>query len=378
MHAQNIIDMDISNQLSMLLKLGEEIAVKKNLDDILKILGDTAREILGVDRCSIFIYDGEKNELWTRVAHGVSEIRVPAGSGVVGKAALSQEVQIVIDAYNDFRFNREVDKQTGYVTKNIIAVPLLNHNRETIGVFQALNKKSGYFTTTDAEMLVLIGNYASVSLENALLYDRLKGSQIKIINKLSGAAEFKDNETSAHTKRVGLYTEIMAKGMGLGGDYCDLIKLTSPMHDIGKIGIPDKILLKPDKLDDDEFAVMRKHSMYGYEILFDPSDEILSMAAAIARDHHEKWSGGGYPLGKKGEEISLEGRITAVADVFDALTSRRPYKEPWSVERALKLIQSESGNHFDPSVVDIFLKEVDLIVSVKESNKDNEYLSEFE
>ncbi len=367
---ENIIDIDVSNQLFMLLKLGEEISSKTNLDDILKILGDTAREILQADRCSIFIYDEKKQELWTRVAHGVDEIRVTADTGVVGKAALSQEVQIVIDAYNDFRFNKEVDKQTGYVTQNIIAVPLLNHNRETIGVFQALNKKSGFFTATDAEILVLIGNYASVSLENALLYNKLKESQTKIIHKLSGAAEFKDNETSAHTKRVGMYTEIIAQAMGFDRDFCDLVKLTSPMHDIGKIGIPDSILLKPGKLDDDEFTVMKKHAMFGYEILFEDGDEILKMAATIARDHHEKWDGSGYPMGKKGEEISIQGRITAVVDVFDALTSRRPYKEPWSVERAVKLIQGESGTHFDPKVIDAFLEKLDTFIEIKNLFKD--------
>lgn len=363
-------NIDFDSRLFMLLKLGEEIASKTNIDDILKILGDTARDIIDADRCSIFIYDKKKHELWTKVAHGVDEIRVSADSGVVGKAALSKEVQIVIDAYNDFRFNKHVDKETGYITKNIIAVPLLNSKRETIGVFQALNKKSGFFDNTDAEMLVLIGNYASVSLENTLLYRELKNSQTKIIHKLSSAAEFKDNETSAHTKRVGLFAEVLAHDLGLDRDRCSLIKLTSPMHDIGKIGIADNILLKPGKLDDEEFKIMRTHAKIGYDILYDDSDEILKTAGIIALEHHEKWDGNGYPMGKKGEAISIEGRITALVDVYDALTSKRPYKEAWSYEDARALIQRERGTHFDPNVVDVFLKNFDKFKSIKEKYRD--------
>lgn len=356
---------ELHNQLFSLLRLGEELATKTNIDDILVVLGNSAREILGVDRCSIFIYDTEKEELWTKIAHGVDQIRVPSSTGVVGKAALSKEVQIVVDAYNDFRFNKEVDRQTGYVTKNIIAVPLLNSKGETIGVFQALNKHIGEFSNTDAEILVLIGNYASVSIENALLYKKLEDSQLKIINKLSGAAEFKDNETSAHTKRVGLFSELIAKELGFDERECFLIKLTSPMHDIGKIGISDGILLKPGKLDNEEFAVMKKHTLIGFNILYDESDAILKKAAIIAKEHHEKWDGSGYPDGKKGEEIDLGARITAIADVFDALTSERPYKEAWSVERAVELITSSKGSHFDPNIVDIFLKKLDDIVTIK-------------
>ncbi|MFP4332647.1 MAG: HD-GYP domain-containing protein [Campylobacterales bacterium] len=363
-------NVDFDSRLFMLLKLGEEIASKTNLDEILNILGDTARDIVEADRCSIFIYDKKKNELWTKVAHGVEEIRVSADSGVVGKAALSREVQIVIDAYNDFRFNKDIDKETGYLTKNIIAVPLLNSKRETIGVFQALNKKSGFFDNTDAEMLVLIGNYASVSLENALLYRELKESHTKIIHKLSSAAEFKDNETSVHTKRVGLFAEILGYELGLSRDRCSLLKLTSPMHDIGKIGIPDKILLKPGKLSDEEFEVMRTHAQIGYDILYDESDITLKTAAMIAREHHEKWDGGGYPLGIRGEAISIEGRITALVDVYDALTSKRPYKEAWSHEDAKALIQRSRGEHFDPNVVDVFLKNFQKIKSIKEKYSD--------
>lgn len=365
METHNNFNIDLSSQLFSLLKLGRMISSTTALNEMLKILGNTARDIINADRCSIFIYDEPSQELWTCMAHGVEEIRVSAHKGVAGKAALSKEVQIVIDAYNDFRFNPEVDMKTGYVTKNIVAVPLLNHKGETIGVFQALNKYDGVFTNIDAELLILIGNYASVSLENALLYKKVQESQIKIIHKLSGAAEFKDNETSAHTKRVGFYSKIIAKALGLDEHFCSLIELTAPMHDIGKIGIPDHIILKPAALNEDEFEIMKKHATIGYEILYESNDEILSMAAKIAQDHHEKFIGGGYPYGKIGEEISIEGRITAVADVFDALTSKRPYKEAWDIETTLSYIKEQRGKQFDPKVIDAFFEKIDEIIAIK-------------
>ena len=359
------MEISVSQQLHMLLKLGNLISTKADLVEILTILGDTARDVVGAERCSIFVYDKNTHQLWTKMAHGVEKITVDADFGVVGKALLAKEVQIVVDAYKDFRFNASVDKQTGYVTKNIVAVPLLNHLGEPIGVFQALNKREGVFSNIDAELLILIGNYASVSLENAILHEKLRTSQAKIINKLTEAAEFKDNETSAHTKRVGLYSEIVAQTLGLDETFSKLIRLTAPMHDIGKIGISDAIIKKTGALTPEEFALVKTHAMIGYNLLKDPEDEVLTMAANIARDHHEKIAGGGYPDGKKGEEISLEGRIVAIADVFDALTSQRPYKQPWSLERSLEYIKQRKGTQFDPDVADAFFKKEEEIIQIR-------------
>ncbi len=360
----------IHDQLAALMRLGKEISTETNIDRVLHILGDCAKEILDADRCSIFIYDKDKNELWTKVAHGIKEIRIPATKGVAAAAATTQETQIVIDAYHDFRFNQEIDDKSGYLTKTILAAPLINTKGETIGVFQAINKKGGVFSNVDAELLMLIGNYASVSLENALLYEKIKKSQMKLINKIATAAEFKDEDTSKHTKRVGLYSYLIAKRANLVPQRCEMIKITAPMHDAGKIGIPDRILLKPAKLDKDEFDEMKKHTNIGYELLYDEDDEMLKNAAIIAREHHEKWDGSGYPRGLKGEEITLEGRITAIADVFDALTSVRPYKRAWSVEEAKELFIKESGTHFDPKLVELFLKNFDEVETIYEELKD--------
>lgn len=362
--------MELQSQLQLLLELGKNILHEKELHSVLRLLGDTAREILNCERCSIFIHDPEKKELWTTVAHGVEEIRIPADQGVAGRATQTKDIQIVLDAYNDFRFNPSVDKKTGYLTKTILTVPLLNSQNQVIGVFQALNKKENIFSNMDAELLILVGNYAGTTLENAVLYKKLRDMQNKLIFKISNAAEFRDVETHRHTIRVGLYSAMMAEIYGLEARTVEYVKMTAPMHDAGKIGIPDAILHKPGKLDFDEFEEMKKHSMIGYDILYDEEDEILQMAAKIAKEHHEKYDGSGYPEKLKGEDICIEARIVAVADVFDALTSKRPYKDPWPLDRAKALIEENRGSHFDPVLVDIFINNFDRVLEIHDAHKD--------
>jgi response regulator RpfG family c-di-GMP phosphodiesterase len=357
-------------KLNVLIELGKILVHEHRLDNVLMNMADFAREILSADRCSIFIHDAKRNELWTKIAHGVDEIRIPADKGIAGYAALSKDIQIVVDAYNDFRFNPEIDRVTGYFTKTVLAVPLLNSQDETIGVFQALNKKSGLFTNMDAELLLLISNNTSYALENALLYEKLRDTQTKIVDKLSSAAEFKDNETSAHTKRVGLYSALLAEGYGMRKRDIEIIKLASPMHDAGKIGISDDILKKPSKLDIQEFEDMKKHSLIGYELLYDDDSEILKAAAIIAKDHHEKYNGSGYPYGLESDEISIHGRIVAITDVFDALTSKRPYKEAWEFDKAIDFIKSNRGTHFDPILVDLFLRDIIKVKNIYNELKD--------
>ena len=357
-------------QLAILLEFGKVINKTKSLDDVLESMANFARDILQVDRCSIFIYDKNKDELWSKVAHEVHPIRITAKRGLAGYAALSKETQIVVDAYNDYRFNREVDKATGYLTHTILSVPLLDNQENTIGVFQALNKKQGIFTNVDAELLLLISNYAASAIENAILYDKLRDTQTKIINKLASAAEFKDQETSKHTKRVGLYSALLAEKYGLSQEDIAKIELAAPMHDAGKIGIADKILLKPDKLSKNEFEMMKTHTQLGHDLLFDEENEYLKAAALIALEHHEKWDGTGYPHGKEGEEISIFGRIVAIADVFDALISVRPYKEPWSFEKAHTLLNENSGTHFDPALIALFNENIEKIRTIYQELKD--------
>lgn len=194
----------------------------------------------------------------------------------------------------------------------------------------------------------------------------LKKTRLEIIQRLGRAAEYKDNETGLHVIRMSHYSRVIAEKLDYGKDWSELIFQAAPMHDIGKIGVPDKILLKPGKLDAEEWNIMRKHPLFGYEIIGKHESELLKLSREVAISHHEKWNGSGYPYGKKEIDIPLSGRIIAIADVFDALTSERPYKKAWTVEKALEVINNDSGIHFDPELVRIFNKSLDEILAIKE------------
>ncbi|WP_447591445.1 response regulator [Aquipseudomonas campi] len=195
--------------------------------------------------------------------------------------------------------------------------------------------------------------------------DELQRTRLQIVQRLGLAAEYKDNETGLHVIRMSHYSKILALAAGFCEKAADDLLNAAPMHDVGKIGIPDAILQKQGKLDDAEWQVMRNHAQIGADIIGEHDSGLLQMARRIALTHHEKWDGSGYPNGLSGEDIPLEGRIVAVADVFDALTSVRPYKTAWSVEDTLALLQRESGRHFDPQLVELFIQQMPAILEVK-------------
>ncbi len=194
----------------------------------------------------------------------------------------------------------------------------------------------------------------------------------ELLQVLGKAAEYKDNETGMHVIRVGEYGHILATALGLPVEEADIIREAAPMHDIGKIGIPDHILLKNGKLDDEEWAEMQKHVEYGVDILSTSmsGSRMVDAARLIAGSHHEKWDGSGYPNGLRGNDIPIEGRIIALADVFDALTSERPYKRAWQLEDAVNFIRQQSGKHFDPAIVAAFVEHLDKFVEVQHRYKD--------
>lgn len=194
------------------------------------------------------------------------------------------------------------------------------------------------------------------------------------ILRLSRAAEFRDPETGAHLLRMSHYTRLIAVQMGLPESEQELLLEASPMHDIGKVGTPDAILLKPGRLDQVEFEVMKRHASIGHEILAGSPSHLLQTAAEIALAHHEKFDGSGYPHGLAGEDIPLHGRIVAVADVFDALTSERPYKRAWPLEKAAALLREESGRHFDPRCVEAFFADWPAVLEIHGCYQDDALL----
>ncbi len=198
----------------------------------------------------------------------------------------------------------------------------------------------------------------------------IEQTRLEVVRCLGRASEYKDNETGMHVIRMSKTSQMLAHGAGMSDADCSLILHASPMHDVGKIGIPDNVLLKKGKLDGDEWEIMKRHAEMGMEILGDHPSPLMEMARQVAITHHEKWDGSGYPRGLSGKDIPLVGRITALADVFDALTSERPYKKAWSVEDAVSLIKEQSGKHFDPELVEIFINLIDDICAVRDKYRD--------
>jgi two-component system, response regulator RpfG len=210
------------------------------------------------------------------------------------------------------------------------------------------------------------------SLEQAVAAatQKILAREHETLFRLAKAGEFRDTETGNHILRMAKYSRLIAEEMGLNQERCELIEYAAPMHDIGKIGIPDYILLKPGKLTLEEFEIMKKHPMIGFQILQHSPSKFLSMGSEIALGHHEKFDGSGYPLGAKADKIPLEARIVAVADVYDALTSERPYKKAWSPDDALNYLTSNKGTHFDPECVDAFISQFRKITLIQQQLQD--------
>lgn len=199
----------------------------------------------------------------------------------------------------------------------------------------------------------------------------LEQSQVEIIIRLGKAAEFRDNETGKHIERIADFVNIMVEEIEMSREEKAMMRYASPMHDVGKIGIPDKILLKPGKLTDDELEIIKFHTVIGGKILSGTTISILELAREIAVSHHERWDGNGYPLKLKGKDIPLSGMVVSVVDTFDALTSERVYKDAWPIEKAICFIKEEREKKFAPDVVDAFLKNVDKIIKIKEAKADS-------
>jgi putative two-component system response regulator len=196
--------------------------------------------------------------------------------------------------------------------------------------------------------------------------DELKASRLQIVQRLGRAAEYKDNETGQHVMRMSHYAQALALALGFDPRDAEDLLHAAPMHDVGKIGIPDHILRKPQALTPEEWAVMRTHASIGADIIGQHESGVLHLAAKIAIGHHEKWDGSGYPHGLAGDAIPLEARIVAITDVFDALTSVRPYKPAWSVEDAVALLEREAGKHFDPALVPVFVSVLPQVLAIRE------------
>jgi len=224
----------------------------------------------------------------------------------------------------------------------------------------------GQLSPLDQSLLDVFANNVGVAFENIELHQDIEETQREIVYMLGEAVETRSKETGNHVKRVAEISKLLALDIGLSVEEAEILRLASPMHDVGKIGIPDAILNKPGKHTPEEWEIMQTHAQLGYDMLKNSKRRILRAGAIIARDHHEKWTGGGYPRNLKGEDIHIYGRISAVADVFDALGSDRCYKKAWPMEKVIDLFKEERGRHFDPQVVDSLLNNLDRVIAIRD------------
>jgi len=289
-------------------------------------------------------------------------------------------LDLIMPHINGFQIMAELQKLREDSYLPILVLTALTDQESRIKALQLGAKDFINKPFDQMEVLVRIQNMLEVKmLHNALRNqnqvlekkirertNELQETQLEIVHRLGRAAEYRDNETGLHIVRMSIYAALLAREAGLSEEESELIMHAAPMHDIGKIGVPDHILLKPGALSEEDWDTMRKHPEIGAELLGGSNSRLLQMAGEIALNHQEKWDGSGYPKGLKGEEIPIESRIITIVDVFDALTSDRPYKDAWSVEQAVTEIENGAGSHFDPTLVDKFKKILPEIVMIKE------------
>ncbi len=355
-----------NDPLLALVKIGQAVAAEKDIDKLMQTIAEEARDAVQADRCTVFLYDKNTDELWSKVALGLGshELRFNASQGLAGHVFRTGEIINIKDAYSDSRFNKEIDLKTGYTTKTILCMPIRNIEQEIIGVFQILNKLSGYFTQEDEDILVAIGSSAGISLENAKLFARqrelLEEQKVvfdSFISTLAASIDARDKITAGHSTRVRMYSTLIAEKFNMPKEQLEIIQKAAALHDIGKIGIRDSVLQKEGKLTPEEYKHIQEHVEITHNILekIHMSDD-FKMITEIACSHHEKYDGTGYYRHLKGEEIPFGGRILAVADVFDAITSKRHYRDKMPIQKVIAILIGDSGTHFDKSIVDKFLE----------------------
>lgn len=328
-----------------------------DIDEIKRRAIESAMRMTDAEAGSLLFVDGSTGDLYFDVASGergdvVKAIRLKKGQGIAGWVAENQLPLIVEDAESDPRFFKKVDERSGFKTRNMVCVPVTARNK-LLGVLQVINKKSGMFTSEDMVLMVSFSNQVAIAVENTRLRDELNETFYNTMQALAETIEMRDPYTGGHTRRVMEYSLAIGRRIGLTRREMVRLRLAAILHDIGKIGVRDIILLNPGRLTCEEFGEMRKHPEFGAAVL----SRIKKLRGVIPgiKYHHERYDGSGYPEGLKGEAIPLLARIIAVADAFDAMTTNRPYRRGLSRENALAELQEHSGRQFDPMVVKAFL-----------------------
>jgi len=407
--------LNVDQKIQSLTALGIELNQVHDLDILMEHILSKARLFVSADAGSIYIKDGDLlNFSYTQ--NKTLQDRVPGyqkliystftipvdDSSLAGYVATAGEYLNIQDVYKldkslPYKFSKIFDVASDYRTQSILTLPLKNSRNEIIGILQIINSQDEKgniraFSENDEEIMFHFASVAAVALQRARMTRAMILRMIKM-------AELRDpKETGAHVNRVAGYSvelyERWAKRHGVPEEEInynrDILRMAAMLHDVGKVATSDLILKKPGKLTEEEFEIMKEHTLHGSRIFINIESEYEEVASIVAANHHEKWDGSGYPghvdmfsgepdkehllpdgriPGKKGEEIPLFGRIVALADVFDALSSARVYKKAWKEEDVLALIRKDAGTHFDPELVDIFFEALDVLRSIQERYK---------
>lgn len=352
---ENLKDQKV--QLKTHIELASLINSSLDSKEIIQKAVKAAKEILDIEAASVLLIDKTTGELYFDVATGekgqkLTRVRLKKGAGIAGWVAYNGKPLIVNDVSSDERFFSAADKVSGFKTRNIICVPLKIKSR-IIGVLEGINKIKGGFSNSDLKLIKTLSNYIAISIENASLYKELKDTFYNTVEILAQVIELRDPYTGGHTKRVVDYSLGIGRYLGLPENELEDLKLAAILHDIGKIGVKDSVLLKPGRLDNAEFELMKNHTLFGTKLIKNISQ--LKKVVPGIELHHEKYDGSGYPHGLKGEKIPVVARIISVADAFDSMVTNRPYRKKGSKESAFKELKRCTGTQFDPVIVEAFM-----------------------
>jgi HD-GYP domain-containing protein (c-di-GMP phosphodiesterase class II) len=370
--------------LQLLVETGTAISERDDFEEVLGMVAETALRLGSCEGVSLYEVVGNhlrfiksRNLVFESrpMRSSFKEILLPIDEKTMaGYTAWSKKIVNIDDVYHLpsdslFTYNPGFDTMMNYRSKSMLAIPMLDTKGNCLGVLQLINRNvDGELVSFPKDLepvLKALASHFGVVLRNLRVSQALKQSRIETVKKFVKASEYHDTDTGGHIERMSRYSVLLYKALGKSEQECDIMALASMLHDIGKIATPDAVLKKPGKLTPEEWEIMRRHTVNGYEMLAGAESPFLQVGSIIAYTHHEKWDGSGYPRALKSHQIPIEGRVVALADVYDALCSRRCYKESWPMEKVLETIKESSGSHFDPDLVNLFLDNFDKIQEIQ-------------
>ncbi len=369
-------------EITSLFNISENIASVRDETQLLDFVLNAALERVDAARGSLMLVSEDGKRLEVACSVGLpSEVdgsTIDADGSISGWVAKNVRPLLMENIQSD-PFVRDMSCKLD--DNSFISVPLERkgapiegptlaegHQTRVIAVLNVTAKRNGLsFTESDLKVLSIVANHAAAALENVRLIRDIEDAQREIVFTLGEIVETRSRETGYHVKRVAEYSKLLARKCGLTPAEAEILRLASPLHDVGKVGIPDAILNKPGKLTAEEYETIKTHTVIGHDMLKVATGHMLQTAAVVALEHHERFDGKGYPRGIGGKDISIEGRITGVADVFDALGVERVYKKAWELDRILDYFREERGKQFDPELVDVFFANIEEVLAIRDA-----------